>query len=129
MKMATLEQAIVWLREGKKVRSKEWHSPTLYVKLDERGFRYYDIADDDYDDENCTSAHFGHCDFFVEWEIYEEPKKTITIEVEEGSFVWAMYQFSKGKWVKNLWSFVPDDQYNYCFSRSDMATKSWELVN
>ena len=65
--MADFQQAIKWLKEGKKVRRKDWGNKTLYAE----GDRFVNFTDQTGD----CSGYFFHEIRNIEandWEIYEE---------------------------------------------------------
>ncbi len=77
--LGNFQQAIQWMKEGKKVRRKDWGNKKLRGRLD-NDFIFFD------DESGKCDSHFLNVVSSIEandWEIYEEEKLTFE-DIEEG---------------------------------------------
>ena len=75
--MATFQEAIVWLREGKKVRRKDVDNEKFRIILSEGELFYYQISEDGIYNYSFDINEFEATD----WEIFEE-KESLSDKIE-----------------------------------------------
>ncbi len=133
--MANFEQAIEWLKKGKKVRRNSWN-PHRY--------RYFDRSFDLTDADNPHKTHIImknqkgkrknlSPDFFLfnDWEIFEEPE-TLSGEVENAyeGFEGTIEVKCIKKWIKSILDEIHNamDLPNTTFKESKTLSWCWELI-
>ena len=88
--MADFNQAIKWLKEGKKVRREYWTVESLYCKYSDKVWGGSKMKEGIFffkdNSENTLKTEFIFLDFeATDWEIYEEDDKLKTLNELEGT--------------------------------------------